>query len=288
MFGGVPHEGAEGGPGGAPDAEGKSDAMLTPEERAQKAKAELAAGEGASAGPGAALKAGDAKTAKGKDKAGAEKKGADGSVGGVPGKADDDLVDPDADRPDFGGTAADDEDADAEDEADDAFSSVAARAGKSAAARAKAVKRKPVDPAYVTVAIMTAAVMALGLLIWLGRSILMDVWPGIQGFYQSVGVEPKKAGDGLKIAESSKRLQRIGGIETLVVRGFISNISELPTSVPNLKLELYNEKREVIQDASANACSALLDPKASCEFEVRMELPQMAAAKGGYAIVWAK
>jgi hypothetical protein len=72
------------------------------------------------------------------------------------------------------------------------------------------------------------------------------------------------------------------------VRGFVSNIGELPVSVPNLKLELYNEKREVIQDADAKACSALLDPKASCEFELRMELPQMAAAKGGYAIVWAK
>ena len=72
------------------------------------------------------------------------------------------------------------------------------------------------------------------------------------------------------------------------MRGFISNIGEVPTSVPNLKLELYNEKREVIQDADAKACSALLDPKASCEFEVRLELPQMAAAKGGYAIVWAK
>lgn len=73
-----------------------------------------------------------------------------------------------------------------------------------------------------------------------------------------------------------------------MVRGFISNISELPASVPNTKLELYNEKREVIQDAAAKGCSALLDPKASCEFEVRLELPQMSAAKGGYAIVWAK
>ena len=100
--------------------------------------------------------------------------------------------------------------------------------------------------------------------------------------------QPLTDADGLKIAESAKRLQRIGGLETLVVRGFISNIGELPATVPNLRLELYNEKREVIQDSGANACSALLDPKASCEFEVRMELPQMAAAKGGYAIVWAK
>jgi hypothetical protein len=90
----------------------------------------------------------------------------------------------------------------------------------------------------------------------------------------------------LKIAESSKRLQRIGGVETLVVRGFISNISDAPRTVPNLRLELYNEKKEVIQDSSAKAPTGLLDPNGSVEFEVRMELPQLSAAKGGYAVVW--
>lgn len=307
---GAPTEqGAAGGPGQAPAAEAgaaggpeakaaKAEATLTAEERAKKAEGELTAEDGgASGGAGAAAQAAEAKGESGKPgeaKAAKGKKdeGADGAPGAKTAD-EDDLVDPDADRPDFGGRAADEEDeedeGDGEAEGDDGFASVAARAGRGAAAvRGKAAKRKPIDPAYVTVVVMGAALLALGGLIWFGRSLMIQMWPGIQGFYQSVGAEPKKQGDGLKIAESSKRLQRIGGIETLVVRGFVSNIGELPTSVPNLKLELYNEKKEVIQDADAKACSALLDPKASCEFELRMELPQMAAAKGGYGIVWAK
>ncbi len=133
---------------------------------------------------------------------------------------------------------------------------------------------------------MGLAVLTLAGMIWLGRGVLVEMWPGISGFYKSVGAEPAKPGVGLKIAESSKRLQRIGGVETLVVRGFISNISELPKAVPNLRLQLYNEKKEVIQDSTANAPVGILDPNGSSEFEIRMELPQLNLAKGGYGVVW--
>jgi predicted Zn finger-like uncharacterized protein len=209
--------------------------------------------------------------------------GAPGAMSGAPGANEDELVDPDADRPDFG--ASDEDPAVAEEAAeDDAFASIAARAKPAKRLEAS----KPIDPAYVTAMVMGGAVVALGLLLFLGRSILLDVWPGMSGFYERIGAETKHVGDGLKIAESSKRLQRIGGIETLVVRGFVSNISDVPQTVPNLKLELYNEKHEVIQDAGAKACAALLDPRGTCEFEVKLELPQVAAAKGGYAVVWAK
>ena len=174
-------------------------------------------------------------------------------------------------------------------EEEEASAGVSARAGaKGGKAAKKKAERKPLDPAYVTVGIMGLAVLSLAAMIWMGRSILLEMWPGISGFYKSVGVEAARPGDGLKIAESSKRLQRIGGVETLVVRGFISNISELPAAVPNLRLELYNEKREVIQDSGAKAPVGLLDPSGSVEFEIRMELPQLNLAKGGYGVVWAQ
>ncbi len=233
---------------------------------------------GASAGPGAAKK----------DEAGAS--GGPGKAGG-PGAAkgddEEELVDPNADRPNFGATPTEDEEesgeADENEEGASAGAGPRARGGKAAAKKAKS---KPLDPAYVTVAVMALAVISLAGLIWLGRGIMVQMWPGISGFYKSVGVEAAKPGDGLKIAESSKRLQRIGGVETLVVRGFISNISEVPKTVPNLKLELYNEKKEVIQDSNLKAPVGILDPQGSVEFEIRMELPQLSQAKGGYGVVW--
>ena len=263
--------GASGGPGAGKNA---------------KPEAELKAGEAKPGKDGAVLKDGES-TRKGED-AGASggpaaKQGASGGPGAKKDE-DEDLVDPDADRPNFGSGT----DENGEDDADDAFAAVAARAkgDKGKAAKKKKAERKPIDPAYVTVAIMGLAVISLAGLIWLGRGILLEMWPGISGFYKSMGVEAARPGEGLKIAEPSKRLQRIGGVETLVVRGFISNISELPKTVPNLRLELYNEKKEVIQDSSAPAPAGVLDPGASVGFDIRMELPQLSAAKGGYAVVW--
>ena len=37
---------------------------------------------------------------------------------------------------------------------------------------------------------------------------------------------------------------------------------------------------------TALAPAALLDPAASASFEIRLELPQLNLAKGGYAVVW--
>lgn len=272
--------GASGGPGaGKAKAEPE---LKEGEKRAPKDEPQLKEGEkktkpdaGSSGGPGAAKKAAD--------EAGAS--GGPGAAGG-PGakkKDDDDLVDPDADRPNFGSSGPDE----AEDEAEEEKSAMGmVRGGRASTPPKRKPERKPVNPAYLTVAIMGLAVLTLAGMIWLGRSILMQAYPQIAGFYQRMGVEPPKPGDGLRISESAKRLQRINGVETLVVRGFIANIADVPKTVPGLTLQLYNEKKEVIQDTSVNPPVGLLDPQGQAEYEIRLALPQLTAAKGGYGVVW--
>ncbi len=297
---GAPGEaGSSGGPQAAKDK--KESAELSSGEPSRKNDdAAVSGGPGSSGGPGAAGGPGDGPGASGGPGSsggpGAAEDGATGGPGssggpGAKGKAkdeDDDLVDPDADRPNFGSAEdGDDENADEDEDADD--DTVAERGGKGAKggkAAKKKTERKPIDPAYITVAVMGIAVLSLAGMIWLGRNALMEMWPGISGFYKSMGVAAEQPGEGLRISESAKRLQRIGGVETLVVRGFISNMADVPKAVPNLRLELYNEKKEVIQDSTTNAPVGLLDPNGSVEFEVRMELPQLSQAKGGYGVVW--
>ncbi len=101
---------------------------------------------------------------------------------------DDDLVDPDADRPDF--RSLGDEDVDEGDEAEgepaEAFALAACRARGGHAAR-NPQKSIDIDPAYVTASVMGVTVPSLALMIWFGRGMLMDLWPGFAGFYDSVG-----------------------------------------------------------------------------------------------------
>jgi hypothetical protein len=217
------------------------------------------------------------------------KKPVAGASAGPGAKAEDDedeLVDPDADRPNFG-SADDDAEAgeDREELADEGFAQVAARAGGGKAAKPYKAS-KPMNPAYVTAMLMGGVVASIVAVLWFGRAEISKMLPQFQSLYDRVGVEAPRPGDGLSIAESSKRLQRIGGVETLVVQGYISNIGEIPRTVPGLRLELYNEKKEVIQAETAPAPAALLDPADSASFEIRLELPQLTLAKGGYAVVW--
>jgi len=291
---------------GGPGAEGQSmrgeDNMAGPGEEAVSWMGK----EQGSGGPGQGPDFGDASLAEGEDGGpsddfdlmGDETEGKvpdEFGVSGGPGAASeegeteggDDLVDPDADRPDFGSSDEPEEEnaEEAEDvgEDEDAFASVAARAGDNRAARKK--KSKPIDPAYITAGIMGVTVLTLGLLIWFGRGMLTDMWPSVSGFYDSMGVEAEQPGDGLSIAESNKRLMRIGGIETLVLSGFVSNIGDVAKPVPGLRLELYDQRNEVIQDASTSTRTSLLDPGATVQFEFRLELPRLDEAQG-YRIVW--
>ncbi|MGE3477241.1 MAG: DUF3426 domain-containing protein [Rhodospirillaceae bacterium] len=295
--------GASGGPGAGPQAAAATAAAAGEDARApgeagasggpgagpggKKAEAELVAG--AAGGPKAA---GELKTdpAKKKDPGasggpGAKSAAAEAAAPGA--DEEEELVDPDADRPNFGSSADEEAAEDAEEDAGDGFAQVASRAGGGRGGPATPVKiRKPLDPAYTTAIMMAGFVGIIVATLWFARAELAKLVPQIQALYDKVGVEAPKPGDGLSIAESSKRLQRIGGIETLVVRGYVANIGDIPRTVPGVRLELYNEKREVIQAEAANAPAAILDPAASAEFEIRMKLPQLSQAKGGYAVVW--
>ncbi len=265
--------GSSGGPSGGPGA--------------KKAEAELVAG--AAGGPKAAgeLKSDGSKKPEAGSSAGPGAKSAAAAAAALGKDDEDELVDPDADRPNFG--SADDEAEAGEDEeasADEGFAQVASRAGGGKAAAKPYKARKPMNPAYATAMMMGGVVASIVAVLWFGRAEISKMLPQFQSLYNRVGVEAPRPGDGLSIAESSKRLQRIGGVETLVVQGYISNIGEIPRTVPGIRLELYNEKKEVIQMETALAPAALLDPAASASFEIRLELPQLNLAKGGYAVVW--
>jgi hypothetical protein len=311
--------GAAGGPGQAAAAAAQPGAA--PQPGAAGAPGQAAAAAAAAAQPGAAggptlvaaepgapkpeaeLKAGD-----GKAKAEAELKQVDGpakpdDAGAAPGgpkkdgdhlwqvKSDEELVDPDADRPDFGGgtaAGADGTGAEApasEDEFGDFEIDDAEDGPRTAAKRGQRPRSKPIDPAYVTAGIMAAAVIAVMATIWFGRGMLEDLWPGVKGFYEKLGAVAEKPTDGLRISRSGGRLTRIDGVETLVVRGFVSNVSDTVKPLPGLKLQLLDANKEVIQEAANPAPAALLPPGGTVEYEVKLELPDTTRGKD-FVVAW--
>jgi hypothetical protein len=280
-----PEAGAAGGPGG-PGAGKKDEAELsTGGPGKAKDDPELKQGEGKSLGDAAMGAAGPG--ADGDDEASELFQGKSDTD-------DKDLVDPDADRPNFGagapGAPAEDDDGAQFGGAKGGKKAVAAgeRMRNPAAARGKREKSKPINPAYLTVTVSAVAFVGVAALLWFGRGLVEQMIPAAKTFYEKTGVAEARPGDGLRWAESGKRLQRIGGIETLVVRGFVSNIDKIVKPVPVMKLQLLNERNEVIQESDTSPPSALLNPGETAEVELRLELPDMARAKGGYRMAWAE
>jgi hypothetical protein len=194
-------------------------------------------------------------------------------------KDDEELVDPDADRPDFGG--ADAEAAAAEDEETEEEEAEAEKV------KASFKPARSIDPAYITAALMVVAVLSLGGVLWSQRAQLSKMWPGFDAVYKKLGLEAKGPGQGLRIAQSgAPRLLRIGGIETLVVKGYVSNIDTKERPVPHIKLQLVDATGAVIQESDTAPAKSSLAAGASVDYELRLELPNMAAAKS-IAVNWA-
>jgi predicted Zn finger-like uncharacterized protein len=287
--GGPGQAGAAGGPGqpGAAGGPGQPGAAGGPGQEPDRGDDAAA---GAAGGPGKAKTDAELKRADAKAKADAELKQGDAAAedeegaelfqGKTDEDADQDLVDPDADRPDFGGSAG------SANEDEDDFAE--AKAGmRSNFKRAQREKSKPLNPAYLTATVTSIAVIGLGALLWFGRDYVERAWPASKGFFEKTGVAEAKPGDGLRWAESSKRVQRISGVETFVLRGFVSNIDKVVKPVPAMKIQLLNEKKEVIQESPEIQPSAtILNPNETVEVELRLELPQLARSKD-YRIAWA-
>ncbi|NKB46095.1 MAG: DUF3426 domain-containing protein, partial [Alphaproteobacteria bacterium] len=185
------------------------------------------------------------------------------------GDDDEDLVNPDDDRPDFGGTGKGDGDDDLDD--DPLADSADGDAGKPDKKKPKK-KSKPLDPAYVTAAVLTIIVVLIGSILFMARDQLAEIWPGIKGVYEALNLDEDEA-EGLRLSAPQPVRIMKGGVQTLVVSGFITNLTPDIQTVPNIKLMLVNKDNEVVQETTAPPDSPTVDPNSTLPYRIELQLP---------------
>lgn len=185
---------------------------------------------------------------------------------------EDELVDPDDDRPDFGGSAASDDEDDLEDDvlAEDEDGEQSERDKPKKKKPTK--KSKPLDPAYVTAVVMTVVVGLIGSVLFAARDQLSDLWPGINGVYEALGLDDESA-EGLRLSSPVPVRIMKGGVQTLVVSGFVTNLSPNIQPVPNVKLMLIDKDNNVVQETSAAPSSPTIDPNSTQPYRIELQLP---------------
>lgn len=182
---------------------------------------------------------------------------------------EEDLVDPDEDLPDFGGSAKGAE--------DDEFGG-GSRAGSGEGDAGKPDKKKPkkkskpIDPAYVTAAVLTIIVVLIGSILFMARDQSAEIWPGIKGVYEALNLDDDEA-EGLRLSAPQPVRIMKGGVQTLVVTGFITNLTPDIQNVPNIKLMLVNKDNEVVQETTAPPDSATVDTNSTLPYRFELQLP---------------
>lgn len=132
-------------------------------------------------------------------------------------------------------------------------------------------------PAVVVgLALVVGAVAAGG---WFGRHQIMAWVPQAAGVYTALGLPVQTIGVGLRFQNVAGERVVEDGVDTLIVRGFVANISGGEQTLPHLKLTLYDAEDKPIQSMVSRPPQPTLEPEATAGFRLTLENPAAAARR---------
>ena len=128
---------------------------------------------------------------------------------------------------------------------------------------------------------MAAAVVviALGAGAYFGKSFVIDLWPGAKDIYAMVNFGGEELGEGLDIRDVKSLREVESGVDVLIVRGSVSNISEQERMVPMIRIVLYDSNGEEVQGALASPLKNRLLAGASTGFSAKIPEPSSLARR---------
>ncbi len=122
-------------------------------------------------------------------------------------------------------------------------------------------------------------VIALAAGAFFGRGFIVEMWPGAAGIFEMAGIGGEELGAGLEIknVESSREVE--GGVDVLVVRGAIANISEEDRMVPMIRVALYDVDGVEVQKVIAPPLKNRLEPGTEIGFSAKVPEPSALARR---------
>ncbi len=126
-------------------------------------------------------------------------------------------------------------------------------------------------------ATVVLVVLAAGL--YLGRGSFIAYWPQAERWYAAVGLSASALGDGLEFRNVKPERDVENGVDVLVVRGIIANVSDVPREVPLIRVAIYDADRDLVQSMVVSPSKRRLGPGDTITFNARLLNPP-ATARG--------
>ena len=122
-------------------------------------------------------------------------------------------------------------------------------------------------------------VIVLGAGAFFGRSLIVDLWPGAADIYSMVGLGGEDLGAGLDIRDVKSSREVEGGVDVLVVRGVVANVTEEDRMVPMIRIALYDSAGEEVQHVIAPPLKNRLQPGVTIGFSAKLPEPSALARR---------
>jgi len=122
-------------------------------------------------------------------------------------------------------------------------------------------------------------IIALGAGVFFGKSFIVGLWPGAVDIYAMVGLGGDELGAGLDIRNVKSSREVDGGVDVLVVRGVVANISEEDRQVPMIRVSLFDGGGEEIQHVVAAPVKSRLPGGATVGFRAQLAEPSPLARR---------
>ena len=131
----------------------------------------------------------------------------------------------------------------------------------------------------IGIAAAVVVVIVLGAGAFFGRSLIVDLWPGAADIYSMVGLGGEELGAGLDIRDVKSSREVEGGVDVLVVRGVVANVTEEDRMVPMIRIALYDSAGEEVQHVIAPPLKNRLQPGVTIGFSAKLPEPSALARR---------
>ena len=103
--------------------------------------------------------------------------------------------------------------------------------------------------------------------------------PGAASVYEMIGLEGAAPGEGLDIRDVKSERALENGVDVLIVKGTISNVTDMARAVPMIRVSLYNATEEEVQAIVVPPVAPQVPPGESLPFAARLEEPAPTARR---------
>ncbi|MCK4938717.1 MAG: DUF3426 domain-containing protein, partial [Rhodospirillaceae bacterium] len=113
--------------------------------------------------------------------------------------------------------------------------------------------------------------------LFVGREVIIGMWPGARDIYAMAGLDVTIPGEGLAIRDYTARRETRDGSSFMIIEGKVTNITDLDREIPPIRVSLLNPLKKQLMTIIVYPENSILPAADSITFKAEFENPPATA-----------